>query len=349
MNLSLSRRKKIQNKLSAWYRLYQRRLPWRATKDPYKIWVSEIMLQQTQVTTVIPYYQRWLQNFPNLKSLAAAPLHKVLRLWEGLGYYRRARMLHEAAGFICKNLHGKIPETAAALQKLPGIGRYSAGAIASIAFGEKVPVLDGNVMRILTRIFAIPKSIDSAMAKEDLWERVENLLPDGNPGDFNQALMELGATVCFPTDPQCLQCPVKTLCLAHAKGQETTFPVRSKKELTQKIKQVALVQQDQKKQVWISKQPEEGRWGGLWVFPFWENKKNMLAAIPQKKPNLVRLLTLRHSFTKYRISLEVYCLKLPIHSMIGRWKNGGRWIVLSKLKKFAFPAPHRQIAEKLLS
>jgi A/G-specific adenine glycosylase len=199
------------------------------------------MLQQTQVATVIPYYKGWLKAFPSLASLARAPLSKALKFWAGLGYYRRVRMFHQAAQFVQREFRGKIPRTAEALRELPGIGRYTAGAIASIAFGEKTPVLDGNVIRILTRIFAIRQSIDQQKTLEKLWSVAGALLPEKCPGDFNQALMELGATVCFPLIPQCARCPVKRDCRAHQKGKELLFPVRSRKDPMKKLQMSALV------------------------------------------------------------------------------------------------------------
>jgi len=267
--------RKLRQALLRWYSQYKRDLPWRHTRDPYKIWVSEIMLQQTQVATVIPYYERWLKAFPSLSALARAPLSKALKLWAGLGYYRRIRMFHQASRHIQKNLHGKIPETSGTLRKLPGIGRYTAGAIASIAYGEKTPVLDGNVIRILTRIFAIPQRADLPGTLEKLWSLAAALLPDKNPGDLNQGLMELGATVCFPSAPQCARCPVRRNCIAHKKGKELFYPVRAQEERYEKLRMAALVLRNDKNEVWLEKQPSHGRWGGLWMFPFWKKKKEM--------------------------------------------------------------------------
>lgn len=181
------------------------------------------MLQQTQVATVIPYYKQWLKVFPSLSTFARAPLSKALKCWAGLGYYRRVRMFHRAGRHVQRKLGGKIPQTAEALVRLPGIGRYTAGAIASIALGEKTPVLDGNVIRILTRIFAIPQSVDRPATLERLWTISASLLPDKKPGDLNQALMELGATVCLPQNPQCSQCPVKKSCAARRQKKRFFF------------------------------------------------------------------------------------------------------------------------------
>jgi len=214
----------IQRKLLAWYDKTKRDLPWRNTKDPYSIWVSEIMLQQTQVKTVIPYYERWIKTLPTIDKLANAPEQKILKLWEGLGYYSRAKNLKKSAKIICKEMNGKLPNTVKNLQNLPGIGRYTAGAISSIAFGLKAPVLDGNVKRVLSRLFCINKNGTTSAYENCLWKKAENLLPVRRPGDFNQALMELGATVCIPGSPICQQCPLRTICKAFLKNKVNEFP-----------------------------------------------------------------------------------------------------------------------------
>jgi len=303
------------------------------------------MLQQTQVSTVVPYYNRWLKTFPSLGALARAPLSKALRLWSGLGYYRRARMFHQAAQFVQKNLSGKIPATAKELAKLPGIGRYTAGAIASIALSEKTPVLDGNVIRILTRIFALKESVDLPATQEKLWSLAESLLPDKNPGDFNQALMELGATICFPSTPQCSHCPVQRTCLAHKKNTPLAYPARSRKENYEKKRMMTMVLRNNKNQVWIEKQPLKGRWGGLWLFPFWDHKEKMLNELglqgKRPKPSMI----VQHAFTKYRIKLEVYLLLWKSPAPKNRL---GKWLSLSQLLHTAMAAPHRKIAHALL-
>jgi A/G-specific adenine glycosylase len=338
---------KIRQKILRWYAFSKRDLPWRRTRDPYRIWVSEIMLQQTQVATVIPYYKKWLRAFPSLRAFAKAPLSKALRFWAGLGYYRRARMFHEAARWVTKEFKGRIPQTAEALRKLPGIGRYTAGAVASIAFGEKTPVLDGNVIRILTRIFAVAQSIDHPVTLERLWKISEALLPDKNPGDLNQALMELGATVCFPFDPQCGRCPVKKICSARRKRREISFPVRSQKNKYKKLHMVALVVRNAKKEVWLEKQDDHARWGGLWMFPFWGNQKDMLSEIGGVCSEPVFLLKVAHAFTKYRITLEVYEASL-LKGLFSK-KKRGKWFSVAGLSRLALPSPHRKIAEFLAS
>ncbi len=338
---------KLRHALLRWYSRHKRDLPWRHTRDPYKIWVSEIMLQQTQVATVIPYYERWLKTFPSLSALAHAPLSKALELWAGLGYYRRVRMFHQAASYIQRELQGKIPKTAEELRKLPGIGRYTAGAIASIAWDEKTPVLDGNVIRILTRIFAIAQSVDRPATLERLWSIVASLLLGKNPGDLNQALMELGATVCFPLNPQCARCPVKKSCAAHQKGKELFYPVRPQKNRYEKLRMTALVLSNNKNEVWLEKQPAEGRWGGLWMFPFWTNKKEMLKELRSSCSWPVLFLIVPHAFTKYRITLEVFGSLCKKGASLKR--PFGRWFSVAELGRTAFPSPHRKIAQALIA
>jgi A/G-specific adenine glycosylase len=336
---------KLSRSLLLWYSRHKRDLPWRHTRDPYKIWVSEIMLQQTQVATVIPYYERWLKTFPTLSSLARAPLARALELWAGLGYYRRVRMFHQAAGLLQKKSQGKVPESSEELRKLPGIGRYTAGAIASIAWGEKTPVLDGNVIRILTRIFAIAQSVDRPATLEKLWSLAASLLPGKNPGDLNQALMELGATVCFPLNPQCARCPVKKSCSAHQKGRELFYPVRSRKGRSEKLRMAALVLRNSKNEIWLEKQPRQGRWGGLWMFPFWAHKKEMQEELRSSGPRPVPFLIVAHAFTKYRITLEVFGSLSKARTF--RKDRCGRWFSVAKLARVAFPSPHRTIAQAL--
>lgn len=336
---------KLRQKLLRWYSLYKRDLPWRHTRDPYRIWVSEIMLQQTQVATVIPYYERWLKIFPTLASLAQASLSRALELWAGLGYYRRVRMLHQAVQLLQKKSGGKVPRTAQELRSLPGIGRYTAGAIASIAWGEKTPVLDGNVIRILSRIFAIPQSVDHPATLKKLWGLAGALLPDKDPGDLNQALMELGATLCFPLTPQCVRCPVNKICTAHQKGKELSYPIRAQKDLYEKLRMASLVVRNSRNQVWLEKQPEQGRWGGLWMFPFWSNKKELVEEIRGTGLKPVLFLKVPHAFTKYRVILEVYGAECKKGLTLNRRK--GKWFAVPKLNRMALPSPHKKIAQAL--
>ncbi len=339
----------LRKKLMAWYRENARDLPWRRTRDPYSIWISEIMLQQTQVITVIPYYQRWLNNFPDVHSLADAKSDHVMSLWAGLGYYRRARMLHAAAQDVVKNFEGKIPNTVEGLTKLPGIGRYTAGAIASIAFDQAVPIVDGNVIRILTRIFAYPKDISKPKNLEEIWNLAEKLVSGKNPGTFNQAMMELGALICLPQNPDCPSCPVKTLCTAYKMKSQENFPVKSAKQQITALETAALILKKQSKILCI-KQPADGRWGGMWMFPHWENQKSMLRELRVSHSDLSQRLTINHTFTRYKIKLKVYEYQQTPKGPLGFFKDKEfQWLKCAELDQYAFPAPHKKIVQHLKS
>lgn len=256
----------LRQRLIHWYRRQGRDLLWRKTRDPYKIWVSEIMLQQTQVTSVIPYYQRFLITFPTVTSLAKAPLKKVLKLWEGAGYYARARNLHRAAQIVMKQLNGEIPSDPDLLQKLPGIGRSTAGAIASLAFGRRAPILDGNVRRVLCRLFGIQEDPRRPAMERELWRLSEACLPDRGIEHFNQALMDLGATVCTPAKPSCLLCPVRRLCQAFRLGIQEKIPVKMQRPpLPHRQVAVAVILHGDK--LLIGQRPIHGLLGGLWGLP----------------------------------------------------------------------------------
>lgn len=261
------RRATLRRRLLAWYDANRRDLPWRRTDDPYSIWLSETMLQQTQVATVIPYYRRFLDRYPTVDRLAAAPLDDVLRLWAGLGYYSRARNLHKAAAEITNRYSGRFPQTVESLRTLPGVGRYTAGAVASIAFGARVPVVDGNVARVLSRLFEFRLDVRTPQGDTAIWEHAESLLPRQRVGDFNQALMELGATICRPADAaQCLMCPLRTACAAAAAGTVASLPVRRKKTPVKNETHVVLVADRGGKRL-FRRRPAEGLWGGLWELP----------------------------------------------------------------------------------
>ncbi len=369
----------VHKKLIPWFQKHKRSLPWRKTKDPYRIWLSEIMLQQTQVKTVIPYYQRWLKHFPNLTSLAQAQLPKVLKLWEGLGYYRRARHMHEAAKIILEQYGGKFPADPESLHKLPGIGRYTQGAILSIAFDIPVPLVDGNVARVLSRLFAIPEPIDSREGEKRLWELAKKLVPKKNPGDFNQALMELGATVCLPNDPWCDRCPVSNFCSAFRQGDQEDYPKKIKKNESKKVRAVCgLVHSDGK--LLITQRPSQGLWAGLWEFPTFRltEKADSESTLDKKLHawglrvcDLQKKGSLKRSYTIHREDLEIYFCKLVSDKKKGRavklparqllyvaptqpWDLGGpvpvshRWVRRNELGRFAFPSAYAKIIREYL-
>ncbi len=252
--------------LLAWYRHRKRTLPWRSTRDPYAVWVAEVMLQQTRVETVIPYFERWMRRFPTVEALAAASEQEVLSLWEGLGYYSRARNLHRAARVVMERHGGKLPADVDALRALPGIGRYTAGAIASIAFGLDEPALDGNQKRVLARLFDVRQRVDSAEGERLLWSLAREHLPPGRAAEYNQALMDLGASICTPRRPDCTACPLREVCRAHALGVQEALPVKKPKgETPHYVHAAAVVMREGR--VLLARRPSQGLLGGLWEFP----------------------------------------------------------------------------------
>ncbi len=254
----------------AWYLAHHRKLPWRAKPgrkpDPYHVLVSEAMLQQTQVSTVVPYFQQFIARFPTITSLADADEQQVLHLWQGLGYYRRARSLHQAAQKVVRELDGQLPRDVKGLMALPGVGRYTAGAIASIAFGKPEPVVDGNVSRVLARLFALEAAIDHPDTIDHLWYLAGAMVPRKQPGDFNQALMELGATICTPTSPGCLLCPLAELCQARLHGLEQVLPRRWKRPVPKVVHHHLLAIHAGDKYL-MEQRRSRGLWAGLWQFP----------------------------------------------------------------------------------
>ena len=360
----------IQSSLLQWFRKKGRDLPWRKTRDPYAIWISEIMLQQTQVKTVIPYYEKWMKKFPTVRKLSNAPLSRVLKLWEGLGYYSRARNLHQTAKMVDNKLGGKFPDSRKELEFLPGIGRYTAGAIASIAFNKREPILDGNVMRVLSRLYAFKKPIDQTDGRNELWEISRKLVeacPERFVGDFNQSLMELGALVCLPENPRCAICPVENDCAAHRLKKENDFPIKSRRQKLEKLHTVAAVIWN-KGRVLLQRQPLRARWGGLWMFPQWihRNGKTETEFLQERVREDLGFeiekarskLQIKHGFTKYQVRLRVYEGMKPYRkgrlrtcpsTEAGTCKRRPymRWFTPQKFSHLALPSPHQKIARAI--
>lgn len=256
----------MQRRLLTWFDRHRRDLPWRQTRDPYAIWVSEVMLQQTQVATVLRYFEPFVRSFPNVAALAAAHEQDVLRHWQGLGYYRRARNLHRAARVMASSHDGKLPSDPKALRELPGIGRYMVGAILSQAFEHRLPILEANSRRLLCRFFALPGDPNRGPTERKLWQLSEALLPKKRIGDFNQALMELGALVCTPAAPSCSRCPLASMCAAKRRGLQHELPERCPGKEAVEIDEVAVAVFRRGKALLVQR-PAEGRWAGLWEFP----------------------------------------------------------------------------------
>jgi A/G-specific adenine glycosylase len=266
LTLSSRARTQLRQSLRAWYQRQARDLPWRRTRDPYRILVSELMLQQTRVDTVIHYYQRFLAEFPNIRRLADASLDQVLTLWSGLGYYRRARNLHAAAQLVRDRMHGRLPSSAEGLRRLPGVGRYTAAAVASIAFDEPAAVLDGNVKRVLARLAAFEEAIDTDESTRRLWRAADELLARRHPGDHNQAMMELGATICLPRQPKCDVCPIRRCCRANATGRQERLPIRRPRAASVHLEVIAGAIEHRGCTLLV-KRPDTGLLAGMWQLP----------------------------------------------------------------------------------
>lgn len=345
----------LRASLLSWYRQSGRKLPWRQTRDPYAIWVSEIMLQQTQVKTVIPYYDRWLQQFPTIQDLAAAEQQQVLKVWQGLGYYARARNLHRAAQEIVQTYGGVFPDQLSLVLSLPGIGRTTAGGILSAAFNQPTPILDGNVKRVLARLVALHVPPGKAIAS--LWQLSEQLLDPEQPRDFNQALMDLGATICTPAKPACLLCPWNANCQAYNLGMQSELPMtETRTPIPHKLIGVAVIWNDQQ-QILIDRRPQSGLLGGLWEFPGGkvepgETIQDCIRREIQEELGIEvevgdRLITVDHTYTHFRVTLEVhYCRHLsgvpqPIEC------DEVRWVTLEEIDQFPFPKANVQIIDAL--
>lgn len=341
-----------------WYRAHGRDLPWRRTVDPYAIWISEIMLQQTQVATVLPYYDRFLSNFPTVRDLAAAPLDKVLKAWEGLGYYARARHLHRAANEIMTRFGGSFPSRFEEILSLPGIGRSTSGAIATIALGQRYPILDGNVKRVLCRYFCVEEDPKKKEAEARLWQYAEKLLPLKEADDYTQAIMDLGATLCVPAEPRCPLCPVRNKCKAFEKGIQETLPIKGAGKAIPERDYVAGVL-FQREKVLIRRRPEKGLLGGLWEFPggrvesagedrgFDRKVKGILQKeIPWMVDQWAPLGKVKHTFTHFKMTLHVFSGRLK--SRPGKNTDEQKWVAVEELSKYAFSSAHQKILLKLM-
>ncbi len=317
-----------------WYSENGRDLPWRQTSAPYSIWVSEIMLQQTQVATVIPYYHRFLQSFPTVDALANAPLDDLYRHWSGLGYYRRARQMHDAANVICKIHNGIFPTDYKSVLELPGVGRYTAGAVLSFSMDQRLPIVEANTQRLYARLLHLKLGTASKLGQVHLWSFADLVLPmRKGSGGLNQALMEIGSQVCLPKNPVCLMCPLKALCPTFGSGSQASIPVPKKpKEITE-LREAALVIHDRKGRILMRRCSAEERWTGLWDFPRFDVTQCKTGALEVAdvatqfaarfgKPVLIgqQIHELKHAVTRYRITLKSYEAEID-PSVGGKWNS----------------------------
>lgn len=343
----------IRERLLVWYESQKRDLPWRRTRDPYAIWVSEVMLQQTQVKTVLGYYERWMQRFPTVDALAGADEADVLHAWQGLGYYSRARRLLAGARAVSERHAGELPRSVEQLLELPGIGPYSAGAIASIAFGQPEPIVDGNVVRVLCRLFALRGDPAKAPLKSELWRLARQLVPSDRPGELNQSLMELGATLCSPSSPRCPECPVRGQCLGLAQGVERELPELAKRKPPTEV-QTAAAYVCEGDRVLLRQLPADApRWAGLWVLPFAE-------LTPGETPSAAAVRALselgvqgvaqsvvqkaQHTITRFRITLHVVSCTLGPRSTL---PSGSGLFSFEQIVRLALPSVHSRLFKVL--
>lgn len=341
----------------AWYDRHQRDLPWRHSADPYRIWVSEIMLQQTQVDTVIPYFKRFIKKYPQVDRLARAPLDDVLKLWENLGYYSRARHLHAAAKKIVQDFNSCLPDTYEGLLSLPGIGPYTAGAILSIAFDKPIPAVDGNVIRVISRLFCLNKPLPVVTLKKKIQEIVIELLPQTRPGHFNQAFMDLGAGICVPMKPDCRKCPLNGICKARKRNIQDKISIKSKRaNIPHKDFTAGIIRKNDC--VLLVKRPPKGLLGGLWKFPGNASEAqeslqvSLSKSIRQELGISVKigqkLMAVGHRYTHFQVTLHAF----QCNSLKGRPRALGcaewLWVPLDRLPEFAFSKADRQVMRSIL-
>lgn len=351
----------FQTKLLRWFSANARPLPWRRHYRPYDVWISEIMLQQTQMDTVLPYYERWMKAFPDVGALAAADESEVLKLWQGLGYYSRARNLHAGAREIVEKFAGTFPSDPEAILALKGIGRYTAGAIGSIAFNRPHPIVDGNVLRVLARVYAIGRSIDVPKNREEFWGLEEKLIPKGRAREFNQALMELGALVCTPRHPQCGICPLAAECRARRSGDPEAYPVRTARKKTVRVTAAAVVVKKEGRLL-LLRRPVGAIMGGLWEFPEWKlgrdktlsrneitEKTRVLAGklvqARRAAPLQMNFLgTIKRNYTHHLETLHVFEVQVSESSVKIRkgWKSA--WAEPGQFSRYPFSSAHAKIA-----
>jgi A/G-specific adenine glycosylase len=346
----------FSDRILDWYAHHGRELPWRDHPDPYVVWVSEIMLQQTRVEAVIPYFKRWMERFPTVRELAVASEQDVLSLWEGLGYYSRARNLYKAARIVVDTYDGELPHDLTALRKLPGIGRYTVGAIASMAFGLDVATLDGNLRRVFARVFDVVEPADAPAGEGILWALAERHLPNGHAGDYNQALMDLGATLCLPHNPLCLLCPLGDLCKARALGLQAQRPVlKPKAKVPHHTVTAAVLQRDGK--ILLAKRPSKGLLGGMWEFPGGkvENGETLEACLAREIQEELGIEihigesfgVYRHAYTHFRITLHAFLCELMDGEPRPFKADELAWVVPAELGNYPMGKVDRRIARSL--
>jgi A/G-specific adenine glycosylase len=338
----------IRKHLTDWYGIYRRNLPWRQTSDPYAIWVSEVMLQQTQVKTVLAYYSRFIRKFPDIHTLAASRLEDVLKLWEGLGYYARARNFHRAAEKVVLQFAGSIPRNIEEFKKLPGVGEYMAAAVMSIAFDQPFAVIDGNVRRVMARLFQIETPVNDSGSHRGFKAHAQRLLEadSGSPGIFNQAMMELGALVCKPRNPACSDCPVSSRCIARLSDRVADYPAKIRR-LPSPLYYIAVGVVKKGGRLLITQRKPEGLLGGLWEFPggkIREEETSRSACIREIKEEVnldveidSYLTRVKHAYTHFKISMDVFLCNYLSGEVILNGPVNHRWVRPKEISRYPFP------------
>ena len=340
-------------RLLAWYGQSGRDLPWRNSRDPYRIWLSEIMLQQTTVSAVIDYYQRFLEKIPTVGALAATSLENVIDLWAGLGYYSRARNLHAAAKLVVDRFEGCFPEDVESLQKLPGVGRSTAGAISALAFDQQAPILDGNVRRVFCRLFALQEPSRSTSAEKQLWQWSEELTPAENVHNYTQAIMDLGAMICVPRKPLCDKCPLNKLCQARKLGLEQQLPLKQAAKQIPTRYEVALLINYHDRYL-VRRRRTQGFLGGMWEFPTLslsagedrEKKMSLLLSDFALSGLAEEVGSIQHVYSHFRLQSFVYCKKIEDFPCVAEGENS--WFSLNELHSIALHGAHKKVLSKLL-
>jgi A/G-specific adenine glycosylase len=349
----------LSARLRSWYRANKRDLPWRRDPSAYRVWVSEVMLQQTQVATVIDYFERWVRRFPSVRALAAAQEDDVLEVWQGLGYYARARALWRGARIVAEQHQGQVPDQVEDLLRLPGVGPYSAGAIASIAFGRPVPVVDGNVVRVLCRVFGLRGDPARAPLKAQIWEIARQQVEPSAAGEHNQALMELGANVCTPRAPVCLACPLASCCVARSKGLVDRLPELTKRPSATPVTMVAGIVRRRGRLLLVRPGEQSRWWAGLWQLPNGQvhSGESHDAAVRRVVRDVCSLElratqslgSERHAVTRFRIVLHAYAGLGPTGRLRPAAGTAAAWKSPHEVIQVGMPAPHRRLLERIIA
>ncbi len=334
--------KKAIETLKNWFQQEKRNFPWRNSPSPYAVWISEVMLQQTRAAVVIPYFERWMKRFPSIQSLADATVDEVIKMWEGLGYYSRARALHEGARYVVAHYHGKLPSLPHHLQKVKGLGSYTIGAIRSFAFHQKAPAVDGNVMRVISRLYCYEEEIDQQLAKKQIQKKVKELLPDTEPWVIMEALIELGATICVK-NPQCEKCPMQEICEADRRGKAEQLPRKKRKEQTILLQRSVFVIYHQREFL-IQRQEGKKVMAGLYEFPYFDKETTAPSFYPGKLHKKQKCKEVKHTFTRYRARLFPTIWEAEEKKEV----EGFLWASSEKMKTFPFSSGHRKIYQELM-